>query len=357
MSRFLNGRLRAVEPYTPGEQPRGVQSLLKLNTNENPYPPSPRVLAALNEGEVARLNLYSDPDCADFLRVLADTLGVGRAQVLAGNGSDEVLQFAFSAFAEKGAAYPDITYGFYDVLSRFFGLPSRAVPLREDFTVAVEDYEGFPGMVVLANPNAPSGLYLPLGEIEKLLSQDPDRLCLIDEAYIDFGGESAVSLLPRYENLLVVGTFSKSRSLAGARLGYAVGSEEVIRDLNTVRCSINPYNINSLTLLAGIAALRDADYFQKCCADVAAVRDWTARALRGLGFTVTESSTNFVFAGGHPALSGWAYFEALRENGILARHFDAPRTEDWVRISVGTAAQMERVVDTTKAILSAGKEF
>lgn len=353
MSRFLNRSLRAMEPYTPGEQPRGIQNLLKLNTNENPFPPSPRVLAALNGEAVGRLNLYSDPDCADFLCTLAKTLGVGRDQVLAGNGSDEVLQFAFSAFGQRGAAYPDSTYGFYDVLSRFFGLPSKAVPLRDDFSVAVEGYADFPGMVVLANPNAPSGLYLPLTEIEKLLRQNPDRLCVIDEAYIDFGGESAVALLPRYENLLVVGTFSKSRSLAGARLGYAVGSAELIQDLNTVRCSINPYNVNSLTLLAGIAALEDAPYFARCCAEVAAVRDETARALRGLGFAVTESRTNFVFAGRHPKLSGREYFEALRENGILARHFPAPRTADWVRISVGTGAQMQRVVDTTQTILQA----
>ncbi len=351
MSRFLKEALRAVEPYTPGEQPRGVQDLLKLNTNENPFPPSPMVQKALHSGEIARLNLYSDPNCADFLRVLADTLRVGCGQVLAGNGSDEVLQFAFSAFAEKGAAYPDITYGFYDVLSRFFGLPSQIVPLREDLTVAVEDYEGFPGMVVLANPNAPTGLYLPLRQIEKLLCQDPNRLCLIDEAYIDFGGESAVSLLPRYENLLVVRTFSKSRSLAGARLGFAAGSEDVIRDLNTVRCSINPYNVNSLTLLAGISALRDADYFAKCCAEITAVRDWTARQLRGFGFTVTQSSTNFVFAGKNPRISGAEYYAALRKNNILVRHFAAPRTADWVRVSVGTRAQMERLVEATRGLL------
>ena len=320
MSRFLAGALRAVTPYTPGEQPRGVETLIKLNTNENPYPPSPKVLEALNGRAAENLRLYSDPACADFLAALAETFGVGRDQVFAGNGSDEVLAFAFLAFCEKGAAFADITYGFYPVFAQLFGIAAQEVPLREDFSVNTGDYAGVPGTVFLANPNAPTGLCLPLG---------------------------------RYDNLLVVGTFSKSRSLAGARLGYAVGSPALIADLNTVKFSFNPYNINRLTLLAGEAALADAPYFARCCTQVAAVRDETAQALRALGFTVTDSKTNFLFAGAHPAVSGGEYYAALRQSSILVRHFTLPRIENWVRISVGTAAQMQRLVDVTKQILDA----
>lgn len=353
MSRFLAGALRAVTPYTPGEQPRGVETLIKLNTNENPYPPSPKVLEALNGRAAENLRLYSDPACADFLAALAETFGVGRDQVFAGNGSDEVLAFAFLAFCEKGAAFADITYGFYPVFAQLFGIAAQEVPLREDFSVNTGDYAGVPDTVFLANPNAPTGLCLPLAEIEALLRQDPDRLVVVDEAYVDFGGESAACLLGRYDNLLVVGTFSKSRSLAGARLGYAVGSPALIADLNTVKFSFNPYNINRLTLLAGEAALADAPYFARCCTQVAAVRDETAQALRALGFTVTDSKTNFLFAGAHPAVSGGEYYAALRQSSILVRHFTLPRIENWVRITVGTAAQMQRLVDVTKQILDA----
>ena len=250
-------------------------------------------------------------------------------------------------------AFADITYGFYPVFAQLFGIAAQEVPLREDFSVNTGDYAGVSGTVFLANPNAPTGLCLPLAEIEALLRQDPDRLVVVDEAYVDFGGESAACLLGRYDNLLVVGTFSKSRSLAGARLGYAVGSPALISDLNTVKFSFNPYNINRLTLLAGEAALADAPYFARCCTQVAAVRDETAQALRALGFTVTDSKTNFLFAGAHPAVSGGEYYAALRQSSILVRHFTLPRIENWVRITVGTAAQMQRLVDVTKQILDA----
>ena len=230
-------------------------------------------------------------------------------------------------------AFADITYGFYPVFAQLFGIAAQEVPLREDFSVNTGDYAGVPGTVFLANPNAPTGLCLPLAEIEALLRQDPDRLVVVDEAYVDFGGES--------------------RSLAGARLGYAVGSPALISDLNTVKFSFNPYNINRLTLLAGEAALADAPYFARCCTQVAAVRDETAQALRALGFTVTDSKTNFLFAGAHPAVSGGEYYAALRQSSILVRHFTLPRIENWVRITVGTAAQMQRLVDVTKQILDA----
>lgn len=351
MSRFLTGALRALKPYTPGEQPRDGKDLIKLNTNESPFPPSPRVLDALTREEAEKLRLYSDPACTDFLAALAQTYGVAENQVFAGNGSDEVLAFAFRAFCEKGAVFADLTYGFYPVFAQMFGVAAREIPLREDFTLAVEDYANEDGTVFIANPNAPTGLYLPLSGIEALLRQNPDRLVVVDEAYIDFGGESAVALLPRYENLLIVGTFSKSRSLAGARLGYAIGSAALIADLNTIKFSFNPYNINRLTLLAGTAALCDAAYYRRCCAEIAAVRDDTAEALRALGFSVTDSRTNFLFAGAHARLSGAQYDRALRQNGILVRRFEVPRIADWVRITVGTRAQMERLLHVTRGLL------
>lgn len=353
MSRFLRSTLQAVTPYEPGEQPHEERKFIKLNTNENPYPPSPKVLEAVNRAAVEGLRLYSDPTCSDFLSAMAKAYHVEKEQVLAGNGSDEVLAFAFCAFGEKGAAFPDLTYGFYKVLAGFLGIQAQQVPLRDDFSLAVEDYAEARGMVVLANPNAPTGLYLPLSDIETLLRQNPDRVCVIDEAYVDFAGESAVSLLPKYENLLIVGTFSKSRSLAGARLGYAIGNKELIADLDRVRRSLTPYNINSLTLLAGVAAVESADYYKACCARISATRDKTAQALRELGFSVTESKTNFLFAGRHPKLSGREYFDALRERGILARYFSTPRIADWVRISVGTEEEMQTVADVTAQILSA----
>ena len=354
MSRFLSTEAACLAPYTPGEQPT-VAQYIKLNTNESPFSPSPRVVKALSRAEVLKLNLYSDPTCGVLTDAIAARYGLRRENVLAANGSDEVLAFAFRAFCGqgRGVAYADITYGFYPVFAQLFGIAAQEVPLREDFSVNTGDYAGVPGTVFLANPNAPTGLCLPLAEIEALLRQDPDRLVVVDEAYVDFGGESAACLLGRYDNLLVVGTFSKSRSLAGARLGYAVGSPALIADLNTVKFSFNPYNINRLTLLAGEAALADAPYFARCCTQVAAVRDETAQALRALGFTVTDSKTNFLFAGAHPAVSGGEYYAALRQSSILVRHFTLPRIENWVRITVGTAAQMQRLVDVTKQILDA----
>ena len=354
MSQFLNGALRRLTPYTPGEQPRN-QAYIKLNTNESPYPPSPGVLAALNRAEGENLRLYSDPEAVELREALAARYGVERENVFVANGSDEALSFAFLAYAAdgRGVAFPDISYGFYAVFARLYGIPVRQVPLRADFRLAPEDYNHLHRTIVLANPNAPTGLALSRDEVEGIVRANPDAVVVVDEAYVDFGGESAACLLGRYDNLLVVGTFSKSRSLAGARLGYAVGSPALIADLNTVKFSFNPYNINRLTLLAGEAALADAPYFARCCTQGAAVRDETAQALRALGFTVTDSKTNFLFAGAHPAVSGGEYYAALRQSSILVRHFTLPRIENWVRITVGTAAQMQRLVDVTKQILDA----
>ena len=351
---YWSSRIQGLVPYTPGEQPKD-RTFIKLNTNENPYPPSPKALEAIRAAVGDGLRLYPDPECAELRDAIAEYHGLPSDMVFAGNGSDEILAFCFQAFfdPDRILLFPDVTYSFYPVFAALYGLQYRQVPLDEGFGVPVESFLAPNGGVVLANPNAPTGLCLPLAEIEALLRQDPDRLVVVDEAYVDFGGESAACLLGRYDNLLVVGTFSKSRSLAGARLGYAVGSPALISDLNTVKFSFNPYNINRLTLLAGEAALADAPYFARCCTQVAAVRDETAQALRALGFTVTDSKTNFLFAGAHPAVSGGEYYAALRQSSILVRHFTLPRIENWVRISVGTAAQMQRLVDVTKQILDA----
>ena len=344
MSRFLAGALRAVTPYTPGEQPRGVETLIKLNTNENPYPPSPKVLEALNGRAAENLRLYSDPACADFLAALAETFGVGRDQVFAGNGSDEVLAFAFLAFCEKGAAFADITYGFYPVFAQLFGIAAQEVPLREDFSVNTGDYAGVPGTVFLANPNAPTGLCLPLAEIEALLRQDPDRLVVVDEAYVDFGGVSALPLVDKYENLLVVQTFSKSRALAGMRIGFAIGQKKLISYLNDVKFSFNSYTMNRLTIACGKACVEDRAYFQEITGKIVATREWTKQKLTELGFTFPDSKANFIFAT-HKTVPAQELFENLKTAGIYVRYFKKPRIDNYLRITVGTQAEMERLVE------------
>jgi len=351
MSRFFDPALAALEPYTPGEQPRGMENLIKLNTNESPYPPAPGVLAAVGERELADLRLYSDPTCRSLCGAIAEFYSVDPEQVYTDNGSDSILAMCFHGLCPNGAAYPDVTYGFYPVFARMFGVSETVVPLRADFSVAVEDYERVRGTVFLANPNAPTGLYLPLAEIEKLLRQDPARLVVVDEAYIDFGGESAVTLLPRYENLLVVQTFSKSRQLAGGRLAFAIGSRALISDLLTLKYSFNPYSVNRLTLLCGEAAIRDRAYFDRTRAEIIETRAWTAEMLRALGFEVLDSRANFLFVR-HPKLDGTAYYRGLRERNILVRHFDSDRIRDFVRITIGTRPDMDALLAATREILA-----
>ena len=355
MSRFLNRSLKALTPYVPGEQPRGEERLIKLNTNESPFPPSPLVLDALGRAEAEKLRLYPDPTCRAAAEAIAREVGVSPAQVVLGNGSDELLAFAFHGFCENGAAFADITYGFYRVFCEMFHVKACVVPLREDYSVRVEDYAGRRETVFLANPNAPTGLSLPLSAVRTLLMQDKNRLVVVDEAYVDFGGESAVALLPECENLLVVRTFSKSRSLAGARVGFAVASKALAADLNALRFSFNPYNINRLSLLAAECAMRDRAYFARCRDAIIENREWTRQQLQERGFTVLESKANFLFAKG--PLGGGEYLKALRARGILVRWFSAPRTRDFVRISIGTRADMEALIRATDEILrEAGHE-
>ena len=351
MSKFLSPTLAAVTPYTPGEQPQD-QQYIKLNTNESPYLPSPAVIAAVSEHEVEKLRLYSDPACADLLKAAAAHFGLQPEQIMPGNGSDENLFFALRAFcdADHPLAYADITYGCYGVWCGLMHIPSHIIPLKEDFTLDPKDYYGLNQTIVLANPNAPTGIALPRAEIEGILKANPNNVVIVDEAYVDFGGESCVPLIDQYENLLVVQTFSKSRQLAGARLGLAMGNAKLIADLNRVKFSLNPYNINRLTLKAGQAALEDTAYFEKTRAAIMDTRAWTMQQLTDRGFTVLDSRANFVFASTE-RINGGALYKKLKENGILVRHFDAPRIENWLRITIGTPEQMQALMDAVDKIL------
>ena len=351
MSRFLSPALSAVTPYTPGEQPQD-QQYIKLNTNESPYLPSPAVIAAVSEHEVEKLRLYSDPACADLLKAAAAHFGLQPEQIMPGNGSDENLFFALRAFcdADHPLAYADITYGCYGVWCGLMHIPSHIIPLKEDFTLDPKDYYGLNQTIVLANPNAPTGIALPRAEIEGILKANPNNVVIVDEAYVDFGGESCVPLIDQYENLLVVQTFSKSRQLAGARLGLAMGNAKLIADLNRVKFSLNPYNINRLTLKAGQAALEDTAYFDKTRAAIMDTRAWTMQQLTDRGFTVLDSRANFVFASTE-RINGGVLYKELKKNGILVRHFDAPRIENWLRITIGTPEQMQALMDAVDKIL------
>lgn len=351
MSQFLSPEAARLAPYTPGEQPRD-QQYIKLNTNESPFPPSPAVAAAVAGADAQALQLYSDPTCAALHRAIARYYGVEERNVLAGNGSDEILAFAFRAFCGTGrpAVYADVTYGFYQAQTALFGLESVRVPLREDYTLAVEDYMSAQGTVFLANPNAPTGLALPPSEIRRLLEADRERVVVVDEAYVDFGAESCVPMIYRYDNLLVTQTMSKSRSLAGGRVGYALGSPELIADLNRVKYSFHPYNVNRLSIAAGAAAVADEAYFAACTAAIRQTRAWTVGELENLGFTVLPSQANFVFAR-HSQLPGETLYRKLKENGVLVRWFDADRIRDYIRITIGSMEQMETLVEELTAIL------
>ncbi len=349
MSIYFSEKYKNLVPYTPGEQPRD-QKYIKLNTNESPFPPSEKAQSMALEA-AGRLNLYSDPECRALREALAKNLSVDPDEVIAVNGSDEVLNFAFMAYCDEAtpAVFPDITYGFYKVFAEINRVPARVIPLREDFTIAPEDYFNAGGTVFIANPNAPTGIFMPLSDIERILEANRESVVVVDEAYVDFGSESAVSLINKYDNLLVTRTYSKSRSMAGARLGFGVACRELIRDLNTVRYSTNPYNVNMMTMAAGIGALLDEEYTVANCRAIIENREYTARELRRLGFELTDSAANFVFAK-HPKVSGEAVYSYLRECGILVRHFSAPRICDYNRITIGTREQMETLVAALEKI-------
>lgn len=349
MSSFLSEKLALLKPYVPGEQPRD-KKYIKLNTNESPYPPSPKVISAINGEETANLRLYSDPDLNALTEAIGDYYGVGKSRVFCGNGSDEVLSFAFLAWGSRGVVFPAVSYGFYPVFAQLYGLDYKAVSLNGDFTVTLSDYENKGGLIVFANPNAPTGLAVSIDEIESLVKRNPDCLVLVDEAYVDFGGESAVPLTAKYENIVVVRTFSKSRQLAGARLGFAIANEGLISDLNRIKFSFNPYNVNRLTAVAGVESIKDNEWFEACVLRTVSTRDRLKGELLELGFSVTDSKANFVFAS-HPALPGDALYSRLKQKGILIRHFDVKEIEDYSRITVGTDEETDALICAIKEIL------
>lgn len=350
MSRFFSSRHASLKAYTPGEQPRDLP-YIKLNTNESPYPPAPAVLEAVST-EVGKLMLYSDPTARALNEAVSSAIGIPADCLLMTNGSDEILNFAFLAFgdAEHPFVFPDITYGFYPVFAQLSGIPYIEIPLKEDFTVDVDALIAAHGHIVIANPNAPTGIALALSEIERIVASRPDRIVVVDEAYVDFGGESAASLIGTYDNLLVTRTFSKSCSLAGGRLGYGIACPALISDLNTVKYSTNPYNVNRMTMAAGIAVMHEYDYYLENCRRIMETRAYTANELEARGFTVLPSKTNFLFAK-HERVDGERIYLGLRERGVLVRHFTLPRIAAFNRITIGTREQMDALLAALDDIL------
>lgn len=348
MSRYLDSKFAALLPYVPGEQPKD-RPYIKLNANESPYPPSPLVLEALRSEEAAALNLYPDAACRELTALLAEHLGVGEGNILLANGSDDILNFCFLAFCERGVVFPDISYGFYEVFADLYHIDVLRPKMGAGLTIDPADYTGTGRCVVIANPNAQTGVALPLEAVEGIVKGSPESVVVVDEAYVDFGGETAVPLVSKYDNVLVVRTFSKSASLAGARLGYAVGPEELIEDLKKLKYSTNPYSVNRTALIAGAAAIRDWSYSAENCCSIASERERLASELKARGFELTDSRTNFVLAKPR-GIGAKEYMEALRERGILIRYLGGALA-DRVRITIGTPGQMDALLEATDEIL------
>ncbi len=350
MSKFLSERFSSLRPYVPGEQPR-ERKYIKLNTNESPFKPS---LTAIKNVKLEAKNcyLYSDPDMKELTSAVAKRLGVNPEQVLMTNGSDEILNFAFMAYCDKDtpAVFADLTYGFYKVFADLYSVPTKIIPLEEDFSIDITKYFNAKGTVFIANPNAPTGICLPIKDVELIIKNNPNNVVVIDQAYVDFGGESAVKLIDKYDNLLVTETFSKSRSLAGARLGYGVASKKIISDLNSLKFSTNPYNVNRMTAKAGIGSIEDEEYFQRNIQSVIDAREYTIKELKKLGFTATESKANFIFVK-NDKISGKELYEKLKEKGVLVRHFETERIKEYNRVSIGSSAQMSKFIKAVKDIL------
>lgn len=341
-----------LQPYTPGEQPR-VANLLKLNTNENPYGPSPAVIDAIRQATDDSLRLYPDPASNRLREAIARRHGLEPSMVFVGNGSDEILAHAFRAFfvQDRPLLHPDISYSFYPVYCTFFGIEAIRVPLDERFRIRLADYERENGGIVFANPNAPTGIAMTLDKVEQILRQNPDVVVVIDEAYVDFGAESAVQLVPRYDNLLVTQTFSKSRSLAGLRVGFAVGQPHLIEALRRIKDSFNSYPLGRLALAGAIEAWGDREWFDFTRKRIMDERDKTADALGGLGFEVLPSAANFLFVS-HGEVAAENLFAGLRSHGILVRHFRQPRIANWLRISVGMKEDCKALLDATECVIS-----
>lgn len=340
--------VRKVVPYTPGEQPK-IKNIIKLNTNENPYPPAPEVAKALNSFSTDILRLYPDPAVLELVHAIAEYHGLTDEQVFVGVGSDDVLAVSFLTFfnSKKPLLFPDITYSFYDVWAELFQIPYETIPLDDAFRLQPEDYKRENGGIIFPNPNAPTGCLLPLASVEEIIEANQDVVVIVDEAYIDFGGVSAESLLSKYENLLVVRTFSKSRSMAGNRIGYALGSPKLIRYLNDVKYSFNSYTMDSITIKCGVASIGNEAYFKAICHKIITTREWTKTELKKLGFTFPDSASNFLFVS-HERIPAKELFTALREAGIIVRYFDKPRIRNYLRITIGTEKEMQSLIDFLK---------
>jgi len=340
MSIFWSQRVRNSQPYVAGEQPRD-KKYIKLNTNENPYPPSAKALAAIRQATDGDLKLYPDPEGTVLKEALAAYYRLEPGNIFIGNGSDEVLAFSFMAFFNPGdkVFFPDITYSFYVVYANIFGVDCQQVPLDDEYTVDLEKMKGLPGGIILANPNAPTGRGLTVSGIKEVLRANPQRIVIVDEAYVDFGGETAAALVVDHDNLLVVQTFSKSRSLAGLRVGFALGHPALVQALDRIKNSINSYTLDRLALAGSVAALADEEYFRECCRKVVSTRERVAAQLQDLGFVVLPSRTNFLFIA-HPSIAGQMLFQALKERGILVRHFARPRIENFLRVTIGSDEDM-----------------
>ena len=344
--------IRKVVPYTPGEQPN-EPDMIKLNTNENPYPPAPGVTKALKEIHTDTLRLYPDPTAGDLVHAIAQNYGLKDEQVFVGVGSDDVLAMSFLTFfnGEKPVLFPDITYSFYDVWAELFRIPYERPALDDSFHIKKEDYFKENGGIIFPNPNAPTGVELPLQDIEEILKANPGSVVIVDEAYIDFGAHSALPLISKYDNLLVVQTFSKSRSMAGMRIGFACGNPVLIKYLNDVKYSFNSYTMNRTSLAAGVAAIGDRDYFEDTCQKIMDTREWTQKELKALGFTFQDSKANFIFAA-HKTCPAKQIFEALRAKHIYVRYFAKPRIDNYLRITIGTREEMEQLIRFLKEYLA-----
>ena len=349
MSKYFSSRFASLEPYVPGEQPQDM-SYIKLNTNESPFDPPKEVVPVIREA-ARSIRLYSDPESNELRQAIADYYGLEPENVMATNGSDEALNYAFMAFCdeEHPIVFPEITYGFYPVIAKLNNIPYETISLREDYTIDVREYEGLNKNICIANPNAPTGIALSLEEVEQIVRTNPDNIIIIDEAYVDFGARSAVPLLYRYDNLLITQTFSKSRSLAGGRLGFILGAKDLIADMNTLRNASNPYNINRMTAKAGIVTLRENTYFKNSCQASQFNRRYTSRALEALGFEILPSSANFLFVRSD-RIGGEELYLRLKEKGVLIRHFSDPKISDWNRVTIGTKVQMDKFLAKVEEI-------
>ena len=352
MNKFLSNKAKSIEPYTPGEQPKD-KNYIKLNTNESPYPPSPNVKKALIESNFDDLRLYPDPNVSDLKKEIAELYNVNTNNIFIGNGSDEILAFSFMAFFNKGdkVYYPNITYSFYSVYSSLFDLNEVKIPLKDDFSIDINDYKNLDAGIFIANPNAPTGLILTLSQIEEIIINNRNNIVIVDEAYIDFAEtESAYKLVNKYDNLLVIQTFSKSRALAGIRLGFAIGNENLIQGLKNIKYSFNSYTINRLSIIAGIEAIKDKDYFKDTVNKVITTREKTKIKLKELGFNVLDSKSNFIFIS-HKNVFAEDIYVKLRENGILVRYFKTDLINNYIRVTIGTDEEMNIFVEKIKYII------